>query len=106
MIGRTLFSLRASARRWSQESRRLVGNDPAASYCVSFSELRQKLADDGLFGSNKALAADCGGNRTLTYSTQAATILTPTAHVAKHDLFLSQATPITLSDNRAKRGAR
>lgn len=79
MIGPLLLSMRASNLRWPQESRRLVASDPAAAYCVGFSERRQKSSADGLFGSDQALAADYGGDRTLTYSTQATTILTPTA---------------------------
>lgn len=81
MIGPILLSMRASNLRWPQESRRLVASDPAASYCVGFSERRQKSAADGLFGSDQALAADYGGDRTLTYSTQATTILTPTGRL-------------------------
>lgn len=83
MIGPLLLSMRASKLRWPQKSRRLLASDPAAAYCVGFSKRRQKSAADGLFGSDQALAADYGGDRTLTYSTQATTILTPTGRTIR-----------------------
>ena len=79
MIARTILSMRASTLRWSKESRRFVRSDPGASYCGEFRDRHHKTAVGGIFGSEQALAADYGRDQTLTYSTQATTILTPTA---------------------------
>lgn len=79
MNARSLICVRTSTLGRSQEPRRLVRDDPGASYCVDFRERQHNLAVGDVFGPDQAVAADSGLDPTLTYSTQATTILTPTA---------------------------
>ena len=78
MIARSMICVRASTLGRPQEPRRLIRGDPGASYCVDFRERRHNLAVGGVFGLDQSVAADSGLDRTLSYSTRAATILTPT----------------------------
>ena len=74
----TRIAVRGPELHRSQHSSRLGRNDPGASCRGASGDSHQKNTGGGDIALDRARHAGAQRERTLTYSTQAATILTPT----------------------------